>query len=1068
LGGRAATSTERLRYDETPMYTRLTDREQLPAPAARVPPADGAVQQRQQVPVSCTCETSHIAKLLNTQRSYAMLFEAPGHGMVAVHVPMDGHIQSMARATAEVLHESTERSSPMMADIAALFERTQRIVTTDGASSITRFERNLSRERRASSSTLKITREIRRAHGFFKTVLSQVKLHTAMMVHVARALCTSDSMRLFRFALRRVISGDLARRENARHSRVDLENNTVLLGTFPEPPSGPIRLRRSVIMSLASGCWPNRRIVEHCCPGCCESRDDRISKFMSLFVACLAIRKPPVWPSSRWTGFGECTDWLGLLECCHGLLARTHVEWTGVDVAVLGGPLDHNFAIGMYRAGDHELDEDGDGHAAGGGGQQGGGQAARRNELSLDDRRQEESKHRAHGARWLWKCFSLAHLVLIRRVLKPMLRIMNLCLKLAGDAHCRLVDFRNAQRASGIGPDMIVDGCPLIAASRLLCETELFNQLQFLMSDPREWAIVPVSCRISSLRKRAFLLLSQLGCMCNVLRELHQCYPFKLFRLVGGPQLTTEIADDCEDLKDDLGKAGHATIRRSLVGLSAQAHAVHIKRLSAQGICELSRKKGRRLRSGSVRPARKTALKTLSSSAAAVCQRRRRGHGGAGRALRDSTLGTSGRPDLHEASLARAALGPEEKAEHARAGAIATRATRAGAVKPFGDDTRRALRRVARDRTGIALAEMAESRQALCSVASAAGQTELAAPAGVCSVGAGPSAAETSMASVVGIKRQLRLEPMRRSMGAWGVDGATVRRRDARGQRFIQSTFGQMGATASGRAEFAPCTSSGAPLTSFVWESLSIAQTVSRALSCGGSSSRSQLTDALNNIWSGFHETVDHVDRPEWADDGPAPKPCTRAGFCVCAGPGRDVKTFIAGVNIAVERACPVGPRRKQLHPQAECFIFSLGQRQPTEDNTMDVNLDTDRFIDGLPHAEEVRYHIGHQRLTPWRSDFHMVRYDFSSGAFAVPSRARLSATSAFSSSRWAMRDFDRSLRWRACVYKVSWKRDPMGTVAPDCVDVELPGPPAGAGAPVCRVVWLPPWAIVKRKRENG
>eukprot|EP00959_Pyramimonas_sp_CCMP1952_P201824 4220265-Pyramimonas_sp.AAC.1 len=90
---------------------------------------------------------------------------------------------------------------------------------------------------------------------------------------------------------------------------------------------------------------------------------------------------------------------------------------------------------------------------------------------------------------------------------------------------------------------------------------------------------------------------------------------------------------------------------------------------------------------------------------------------------------------------------------------------------------------------------------------------------------------------------------------------------------------------------------------------------------------------------------------------------------------------------------------------------------------------------------------------------------DFSSGDFVVPSSARLTATQDFSSSWRAMIDFDRALRWCACVYTVSWKCAPLGAITADCVDVQLMEPPVDTGAPVCRVVWLPPWAKVKKKR---
>ena len=137
---------------------------------------------------------------------------------------------------------------------------------------------------------------------------------------------------------------------------------------------------------------------------------------------------------------------------------------------------------------------------------------------------------------------------------------------------------------------------------------------------------------------------------------------------------------------------------------------------------------------------------------------------------------------MHEASLAYAALSPEAKAEYAKRGAVATRAARAGATHPFGDHTRRAMRRVARDRMRIALQEMAEGRKALCDIASAAGESTLAVPMDVCSFSGGAAAIETSMANIADLNRQLRLEAACLRMEEKKIDDALVRWHDTEGQ----------------------------------------------------------------------------------------------------------------------------------------------------------------------------------------------------------------------------------------------------------------------------------------------
>eukprot|EP00959_Pyramimonas_sp_CCMP1952_P318535 6665136-Pyramimonas_sp.AAC.1 len=177
----------------------------------------------------------------------------------------------------------------------------------------------------------------------------------------------------------------------------------------------------------------------------------------------------------------------------------------------------------------------------------------------------------------------------------------------------------------------------------------------------------------------------------------------------------------------------------------------------------------------------------------------------------------------------------------------------------------------------------------------------------VCSFRGGAAAVETSMASIVDMNRQLRLEATCLRMEEKMIDDAIVKWHDTEGQELIRSIFGQMDVSAHRGGELIPSTLSAASLTSFVWESLDISERVKRALSCGDQVTRNQLTQVLANIWSGFHETIDHVPHPEWDDDYPTPKPCTKVGFCVCTGAGRDVKKFIDNVDVAVKRACPVG-----------------------------------------------------------------------------------------------------------------------------------------------------------------
>ncbi|CAK0894119.1 unnamed protein product [Prorocentrum cordatum] len=264
-GGRALTWSESVRYDETPMHMRLTDTEKAAAAAAdsampaAIVPADG---QPRLVPISASCSSSHVAKILNTERVFSMLYHLPDVGYVGVRVPLETPVQSLSRTTGEVLYDALKASRPPIDDdVLQQFGRRQRLVCTDGASGITRMERNFAREEAGRSSTLKVKCEVHVVFKWHACAFHHVKADTSCMVHAAKALRWQDGMRSFRAALRQELQDTLQYRCDMRPSPVDVARSTKCLDLFLSETSAHRRLRRVVILSLANGDWAKRHWV---------------------------------------------------------------------------------------------------------------------------------------------------------------------------------------------------------------------------------------------------------------------------------------------------------------------------------------------------------------------------------------------------------------------------------------------------------------------------------------------------------------------------------------------------------------------------------------------------------------------------------------------------------------------------------------------------------------------------------------------------------------------------------------------------------------------------------------
>ncbi|CAK0855085.1 unnamed protein product, partial [Prorocentrum cordatum] len=721
-----------------------------------------------------------------------------------------------------------------------------------------------------------------------------------------------------------------------------------------------------------------------------------------------------------------------------------------------------------HGAGDGAVLGDPSGGDAGGdgGGDRGDGGAQNAAE---DDRRKEDSKHRFLGAKWLFNSGPQSRLVLIRQVLGPLVSIMGKYIGKAGLNNDKLVEFRKLQKLSGIDVDVECDVFTVIAASKFVLEDEFFNALKDIMTTESFWAVTPPSYRLHSLRTEAFVMLSQIGCLCHELKTLHGGYPFKMFTLLDGN--CGDILGECDDMKDRWSKAliakyaeskdglldpdlkaelthaafllkretvsieaSHAAIRRSLCALSVQTHSLHIKRLSALRSLQRFRTRRRRLREGwagkVIKGAKRKGVKEKPAPS-----KRQFGHGGAWRAfVRQRTLGQKGSPAFKLLSQGYRELTPDEKVKLKEVGKTATRAARAGNKRPFGDKTRQLQRSYMKSIADTMVKDRTKERVITEGIAacSASGEPAIAADDGAIYM---KTTSSTALADIAEVRKATRLEQQCRAeeklhsskaMQSW-CEGAGV---DSRAACLSDEAFHRL-------EESMPVPFPSTELKVFEWEPMDVLDRVKRGLSIH----RHVIADvfaALITVWDKIHDTIDHVPKPDWDvnDDAGIPS-CMEAGMCVCSGHGIDVGKIVKNFDSALKKAVPVGKVRKDVLVPGFIVGCAFGQRQPTEDEGDEVDIRTSGLVEGLPVVESKWLHE-EGLVAPW---------------------ARLVGTLDFTTPWQEFKEFDRNLRWSVCVYNIREKITPLGTIVPNVVEVRLQEEVEKPNVPTCRVIWKPKWA---------
>jgi len=624
-GAVALTFSEHVRYDETPMRSRMKDPERAnPSASGGTLACAGAGSTH----ATIECTSTHVVKVLQTERRASLLYRLSDGSFFVVKFWLPCWLQSLSDGKAETYFRSLQASRFDVSDeLLASFRRRQRVVCTDGDAAVMKCERCVSAGQ-ASVDTLHTRCEIHKIYGMHKVVFDQMKAVISKLKHIALSLNASDGMRSFRVVLRRVVAERLDYRDNSVPSQHNFMQNKRILDLFLPPSNATSRLRRAIVLVLANGDWLDRRSLVHHCVGrqCCADKVACRAKFTTFLVNALAGASPPVWPQARWLGAEAAIGWIGLLQAVHGLLGVAYCAWAGVSASV---PADMNAVRMMAPMLDDCADndglgapaEEGDGEGRAGDGREDDPRQAG-NDMDpgaagadFDQKRKEQARFKASAGRWLASHHhdALGVFEIIATVVMPLAALMFSLLESAGQAGFAKV---MSQYCSSVAdPGEAGDAGQLRLNHGLLAFRNVFEQaclddVVSLMREPARWTILPLDCRIGAFQARACLMIASLGCQLHQHMVAHKSYPWKLFGLLGDPSIEQQILQDCELLRDEWSAAlikhytadgaggltspaclaeialieaqvrretaqiesKHAAIRRSLVGMPVQAH----------------------------------------------------------------------------------------------------------------------------------------------------------------------------------------------------------------------------------------------------------------------------------------------------------------------------------------------------------------------------------------------------------------------------------------------------------------------------------------------------------------
>ena len=1106
-GAKAMLYTEHLRFDETPMRMRLQDPERQSAPDS-LEGTQLAKPGSVCLPTVATCVSSHVAKILQTERAISLLYMLPTGKALHMRFRLPNHLQCMSSGKAEAYFRALSASRLQLpSTIAEDFAHRLHQVCTDGDAAVGRCIRAFDSQP-GGFETLHTKCEIHKVYNWHKSVFNQVGPILSRLKHIALALTSGDSMRSFRAALREVLESCVSYRERSAPSSSDLKHNVACLDLFMPPTTATVRFRRALILSLANGPWQLRGKVVHNCAGCCSNRGDCVRKFNTFFVAAVAGTSPRIWPHARWLGAQDAIGWLGVLQCIHSLLELVFCKWADKWV---GGPAIGAPVVGLMLA-DRVTDPvrldacgqlDAPEENAESSGDENGpadGKPAKGEEVDWEKRRKEQSKYRFSGSEWLRTHHADATgvFMLIALVLRPLVTIMQQHLEVAGDgfetsqAIQEALGFMAGGAEAG-GANGRVHRHGLLAYTNVFEEACLRSAMS-LMQEAHHWSILPPHSRTAAFAARACILLSSIASHCHDRMVCHRAYPWKLFGLLVDASLEQEIMHDCKHMMDPWSRqlvakcqddgqrltdpatlaiiaavergirretaqieARHASIRRGLVGMSVQTHAVLFPHLSAGRLTQEVRRMSKQARPGHKPPPKQK--EPTSRRAAEQPQpqqpQRRPSSGGAWRAfIRQETVGKVGSEvqTLSELGQRYRELSEEDRLEMQRQGREGTRRRQRGESFTFGEPKKVQHRRAQKQLRQEALEAFSEEKRARVDEVAIVKQAALQALVPI----AEPAAAAplAVWARLQELKRTLALEAEARNLREARRMQQLVKHMETHGKRELDACA-RLSPSLRGRGgEFIPEPSPLGDTCILDWSPVGLVRRVRQALSVADKRFESTAIKALLQTWAKLHHTIDYEEMPG-VFEAPVRSACFSACACVCSPSGKLVQRFARKVDLLVKGfARPAAKRARAQLANGELVLLLAGQPIGEADLDADAAWGND-LLEGSPVQSARWLHIASHSFSPWLSGFSEM--DAQAGLADeppnLPGEAPLLVRGEFLTSMELALSVDlAATRWIGCLYEVVFSQTPLGTFRPNVLRVrKLPATMGLLWHPLCR-----------------
>lgn len=721
-GYKLRTFSEVMKYDETPMRTRTQDKEGTQALDAAI----AVLGKHITLPLGSNFDNGPQKVLFGT-RAYSMLLQKDSVFVLMVwKVPL-WHV-SMEGETANTFYDATQRTRLSTEGIARRFERKQRLCTTDGASAIGKVESALQFDMKYADFHFLHTKcTVHRFANCYSTGMSFLPEDISALVHASLALQDGSSMVRFRRALRNIISERLERITDRAPPAHCAEHRASFLNMFFRTSSRRDRLRSVIVQALANGDW-SQEVVQHYCPaGCCGSHQETLDKFCGFLVRALCPTAPPTYPRDSWVGQAEALDWIGGLQCVHGLFLAALRRVSEVEGEYPGHELADDAARGV--GGPQGLR----GSAGGGEGQgQAEGMAAQAEDRPIvvageqqQFQRGQQSQSRMIALRWFSSGRTDGCLVALRRIAEIHRVVMKTLLYCSGEA------FESKQRYAEHLRETAGETAFASRAFRglLLAEHEpvdsALRSCRDLLTDTKLWEALPGQDKNTDFKLELFKVVSAYFCVLSELRTEFEGYPMKLFLLLRNADLAATIeGEPCRhdpftasfvshwserggiasqgalnDLRSTLLQASwdivavevsHSRLRRTLVGSSTQTHTMSLPDASALELLRSFRKLKGNAQTGKAGAKRGLAHEPPEPTGQPESKRQRPGGGGPWRAFVSDMIRSGACRDLSKMSdlYPEAMLDPDKRAHYQALGSLATQHHREGGKLPFGPSAR--------------------------------------------------------------------------------------------------------------------------------------------------------------------------------------------------------------------------------------------------------------------------------------------------------------------------------------------------------------------------------------------